>query len=292
MLAPGDTASFTQSFNNKNVGTTKTVIPAGSVNDGNSGNNYNVTFGSANVGTITARTLTVIATASNKVYDATTTVTVILSDDRVAGDSLTVSFTSANFSNASVGNGKTVNVTGISLTGTDAANYTFNTTATTTANITKKNASVTPNAASKFYGDTDPTLTGTLNGFLAADGVTATYSRTAGENVAASPYTISAVLSPAAVLGNYEITYNTALLTIKKAPASVVLSNMTQTYTGSALTPTATTTPAGLTIVWTNAPQTNAGSYSVTATVNDLNYEGITSASVVGNMTRPTRAAR
>ena len=62
--------------------------------------------------------------------------------------------------------------------------------------------------------------------------------------------------------------------TIKKAPASVLLSNMTQIYTGSALTPTATTTPAGLTIVWTNVPQTNAGSYSVTATVNDLNYEG------------------
>ena len=40
--------------------------------------------------------------------------------------------------------------------------------------------------------------------------VTATYSRTAGETVAGSPYTISATLSPAGVLGNYSITYNTA----------------------------------------------------------------------------------
>ena len=41
-----------------------------------------------------------------------------------------------------------------------------------------------PNAASKTYGAADPALTGTLTGFLAADGVTATYSRTAGETVA------------------------------------------------------------------------------------------------------------
>ncbi len=41
----------------------------------------------------------------------------------------------------------------------------------------------------------------------------------------------------------------------------------------------ATTTPAGLAIVWTGAPQTNPGSYLVTATVNDCNYEGSASGS-------------
>src|SRR6185295_18691515 len=74
-------------------------------------------------------------------------------------------------------------------------------------NITPKAASVTPDAAGKEYGSADPAFTGTLTGFLAADGVTATYSRTAGETVAGSPYTISAVLNPAGVLGNYTITY-------------------------------------------------------------------------------------
>src|SRR5918995_1153922 len=96
--------------------------------------------------------------------------------------------------------------------------------------ITTLFASVTPNAASKIYGDTDPAFSGTLAGFLAADGVTATYSRTAGETVAASPYTISAVLSPAAVLGNYEITYNTALFTINKRPASVTPNAASKIY--------------------------------------------------------------
>ena len=79
-------------------------------------------------------------------------------------------------------------------------------TATTTSprhggyNIDAKAASVTPNAASKTYGDTDPAFTGTLTVSSPSDGVTATYSRTSGESGRGSPYTISAVLSPAGVL--------------------------------------------------------------------------------------------
>ena len=75
--------------------------------------------------------------------------------------------------------------------------------------------SATPNPAGKTFGDTDPNplTTGTLNGFLARDNVTATYSRTAGE--APGQYTINATLSPAAVLSNYTITYNTASFTIR-----------------------------------------------------------------------------
>src|SRR4029077_11472488 len=93
------------------------------------------------------------------------------------------------------------------------ANYavTYNTAAFT---ITKATASVTPNAATKVAGAADPVLTGTLTGFLAADGVTAAYTRTPGETVAGSPYTISATLAPAAALPNYNVTYNTAAFTI------------------------------------------------------------------------------
>ena len=43
-LASGDTAAFTQTFDNANVGTAKTLTPAGVVNDGNGGANYTVTF--------------------------------------------------------------------------------------------------------------------------------------------------------------------------------------------------------------------------------------------------------
>src|SRR5207244_2093462 len=109
-----------------------------------------------------------------------------------------------------------------------------------TFTINKKTASVTPDPASKTYGNADPALTGTLSGFLAADNVTAAYSRTVGETVAGSPYVISAVLSPAGVLGNYDITYNTANFTINKRPASVTPNAASKTYgdADSALTGT------------------------------------------------------
>ncbi len=95
--------------------------------------------------------------------------------------------------------------------------------------ITKKDASVTPAAQTKVYGSDDPTFTGSLAGFLSADGVSAVYSRTSGETVGGT-YTISAVLSPAEVLTNYNITYNTALLSITKRDASVTPYNSGKSY--------------------------------------------------------------
>ena len=60
------------------------------------------------------------------------------------------------------------------------------------------------------------------------------------------------------------------------ATATVTLSNMTRAYTGSPLYPTATTIPASLPIIWTNAPKTAVGSYAVTARVgsNPGGYTG------------------
>jgi subtilisin family serine protease len=66
----------------------------------------------------------------------------------------------------------------------------------------------------------------------------------------------------------------TATFTIRKAAATVTLGALTQSYTGSPLSPTAATTPAGLAIRWTNAPQTAPGTYTVRADVADPNYEG------------------
>src|SRR5262249_49059369 len=76
-----------------------------------------------------------------------------------------------------------------------------------------------------------------------------------------------------------------------KTPATVTLSSMTQTYTGSALTPSATTNPPGLAITWTNAPQIQVGSYSVTATVNDPNYQGSASGTFNTNKAKKSTAS-
>ena len=81
----------------------------------------------------------------------------------------------------------------------------------------KRNASVTPDEKRKIIGQADPDLTGTLAGFLAADGVSAAYSRRAGEAVGA--YTINATLTSAAnKLAAYNIVYNTANFYIEPLP--------------------------------------------------------------------------
>ena len=60
----------------------------------------------------------------------------ILAARPVSGDNVTFIASSANFSNANVGKNKTVNVGGIQVTGTDAANYALaSDNVTTTADI-------------------------------------------------------------------------------------------------------------------------------------------------------------
>ena len=51
-----------------------------------------------------------------------------------------------------------------------------------------------------------------------------------GETVAGGPYTISATLSPAAALDNYNVTYHTASFTIAKANASVTPNAASKIY--------------------------------------------------------------
>jgi len=78
------------------------------------------------------RPLTVAAVAADKVFDGSDTAVVTLSDNRVTGDALTILNSAAKFADTSVGS-KVVYVSGITVTGADASNYTFNTLATTAA---------------------------------------------------------------------------------------------------------------------------------------------------------------
>jgi hypothetical protein len=92
-------------------------------------------------------------------------------------------------------------------------------------------ATWTTNAASKTYGDPDPSplTTGSGSGFVTADGVTATYARVSGETVLGGPYHITATLSPAAVLSNYVITNNGASFTISARPLAITANNRSKT---------------------------------------------------------------
>src|SRR5947208_11836097 len=87
--------------------------------------------------------------------------------------------------------------------------------------INARPATWTTNANSKTYGNADPTPLTTGSGdFLAADDVTASYNRAAGETVPGGPYHITATLAPAAVLTNYVITNAGASFTINARPAT------------------------------------------------------------------------
>jgi hypothetical protein len=139
----GDVVSATGAFADKNVGTGKTVtIVLGGADAGN----YSVGQTSAD---ITRKALTVRATGVDKVYDGLTGAAVTLADDRVAGDVLTFART-ASYLDKNAGNAKTVSVGGITLGGTDAGNYSVDSTATTTASITPKSLTITANPFSKL----------------------------------------------------------------------------------------------------------------------------------------------
>ena len=248
----GDTASFTESYASKTVGAGKTLTPAGSVSDGNGGNNYTYSFvGSAN-GVITARPLTVTATGVNKPYDGTTTATVTLGDNRISGDVFTDSYSSASFSSKNAGSGLTVNVSGISISGTDAGNYTFNTTASATANIAARTLTYTPNPATMAYGSAVPVLSGSVNGFVGSDTQgnattgTLTFTTTATSSSPVGSYDITGG-GLTANNGNYTFVqargYLTALTITQATPTGVFTSSPNPAGPGTNVTFTMTFSP-------------------------------------------------
>src|SRR5207247_2345347 len=111
----GDTlsSSYTAASSaDKNAGTAKTVSVSGIAISGADAVNYTANTTASTTANITARSLVVSAASVNKVYDGNTTATATLSDNRLAGDSLSTSYTSASFTSKNVGLAKTVNVSG------------------------------------------------------------------------------------------------------------------------------------------------------------------------------------
>ena len=136
----GDTVSLTGTavgnFNDKDVADATTVSFTGLSLTGDDAGNYTLTQHADASHSITAKALTVTWGGVNKTYDGNTTTTVTLSDDRAVGDTLTINHAAA-FADKNAGVGKTVNVTGVSLSGADAGNYTVAASATTTADIAR-----------------------------------------------------------------------------------------------------------------------------------------------------------
>jgi hypothetical protein len=159
----------TATFDTKNVGNGKTVTLAGAALAGADAGNYSLTSVNTTTADITPYTgIIATAEAANKVYDATTAATALLSFGNIfAGDDLTPSgYTSATFDTADVGTGKTVTVTGITGAGADIGNYTWNTSDDDLADITPADATISVTPYSVVYDSNAHTALGSATGVL------------------------------------------------------------------------------------------------------------------------------
>ena len=152
----------TAAFEDKNVGTGKTVTFNGYSLSGTAAGNYALSEQPASVtANITPKEVTVSGiTANDKTYDGTTVATLDYTNaafGKCGSDDLTVSAT-GTFADANVGDGKTVNISNLTLGGTDAGNYVLAESGqqtSTTASITKATATLSVGTTSytKTFGD-------------------------------------------------------------------------------------------------------------------------------------------
>jgi hypothetical protein len=202
------TITGTSTFADKNVGNAKPVTVTGITVTGTDAGNYTYNTSTSTTANITARALLVTAQGIDKVYDSLVTAAVTVADNRVSGDVLTIDGYSAAFDNKNVGTNKTVTVTGINVTGTDVGNYTFNTTTTTTANITKFELTSSATADNKVYNaTTTANVNVSLVGVFAGDVVTATApGNFSDKNVGtAKTVTVGTVVLGGTDGGNYSV---------------------------------------------------------------------------------------
>ncbi len=141
-------------------------------------------------------------TANNKVYDGTIIAT--LNSNNVAlagvafGDTVNLSTNgyTANFATANVGTGIPVSVSGLTLSGANAGNYTLMQPTNLTANITPAALTVSAVNESSTYGLPNPALTVSYNGFVNGEGT----------NVLAGAPSVSTTASASSPPGPYPIT--------------------------------------------------------------------------------------
>jgi uncharacterized repeat protein (TIGR02543 family) len=218
---------------------------------------------------VSTKALTITGlSASNKVYDATTTASLsgtAVYSGLVNSESFSVSGTpSATYATETVGTGKAVTVTGYTA---PSANYTVTQPTGLTATITAKTITVTSAAASNktYDGTTTATISGTLSGVIAGDVVTLTGTGTfASANVGTGIVVTSTSTLAGADNANYTLTQPTGL--------SANITQASQTIVFGAL-PTKTTADAAFACGATSATSgTNALTYSssntLVATIN------------------------
>jgi trimeric autotransporter adhesin len=233
-------------FADKIVGVGKTVTITGVTIAGADAANYNLIQQSGLTANITQANLTITGlTANNKVYDTFTTATLAgtATVTPIAGDVVTASGVPiGNFIDKNVGNGKSVLITGLTLSGADAGNYNP-VISGLTANITKAGpVTVTATGPTKIYGTTlttgpsatNFTRSGEIGGELVTSvTLTPNAAGTSPTTAAGLAYTVTPSLATGSggfLEGNYNVTYILYNGVVAKAPLSITANNINKTY--------------------------------------------------------------
>ncbi len=230
------------SFDSKNAGL-RGATAAYTLGDGASGglaSNYTLASTTGLSATITPKSLTVTGIAAqNKTYDGTTVATLVTHSagfsGMVTGDQLSITAASGTFSDKNAGASKTVSITGVTLGGVDATNYTLASTTGLNATITPKSLTATGSSvAGKTYDGTTAAsiVVGTLSGFVGAESVTASASgsfdgKDAGLRSATAVYTLGDGAG-GGLAGNYTLPNTTGL------PATITPKSLTVTGSSAA----------------------------------------------------------
>ncbi len=194
-------------FTNKNVANGIAVSVNGDALSGADAGNYNLIQQSGLMANITPAGISGVTGigAGNKVYDATSSATLNTSGvgfaGMLSGDALTLGGTATGaFSDKNVANGITVNITGITLGGTDASNYNLTTaTASTTANITKALLTYVATPVSILRNQRLPaSFSGTVGGLMGREPLA---TATSGTLTWSTPVSSSATLGSFAIHG-------------------------------------------------------------------------------------------
>jgi hypothetical protein len=310
-----NSSNYSASFNDKNVGTDKPVTVTGVALGGAS--NYTVSQPSGLKADIDPVVLTPSVTVNNKTYDGTTGATINTPgftnpDAIVSGETVTLQGGSAVFATADAGENKAVNVTGLSLGGSGAPNYSLSSTSTAAqANIDKRSVTASITAANKTYdGTTAATINGcTLNspsgnvGVLQGDTNNVGCSASNGAFGSAGAGTGKQVSADVSLTGsakdNYQLASNTASTTadILRKELTVTADDQSKTYDGNAFTAftrtitgfvnneTESVISGSVTYSGSAVGAINAGTYTITPEVSGLSANNYTFKAVNGTLT-------
>ncbi len=298
-LTATSSAGLTVSYNSGNTavatisGSTITYAAVGSslITASQAGDaNWNAATNVSQTQLVTAKALTVTGlSASDRVYDRGTSATItgtgtlsgIINSDVVT----LIGTPTGTFSSKTVGTNKTVTISGLSLGGTDAGNYTL-TAPTDLANITALALTISSAAANDktYNGNNTAVLTGTLAGVISGDVVTLSLSGTfasvnAGNNIAVT----STSTMSGADAANYTLTQPTGLnADIIKANQTITFGALSQVTVGTAPFSLTATASSGLAVTYVSNNPAVATVSGSTITIVGAGTANIT-ASQAGN---------